>query len=168
MRGLLAACAVLLAAPSLAGAQTWEEHRYSEAGFAVQFPAEPKATSVTYRTATGMTAPATAYTATLENVIYAVTVADVSKLSMDDDVAVEDAIKALGAMGEITVDVTERINRRYGHELGVNGKDGSRAAASVFAFDHRLYLLFAQAMPPNAAAGSGKISRFQQSLQFLR
>jgi hypothetical protein len=166
MRRLLAAYAILLAAPALAAAQSWTEHRYPDAGFVVQFPAEPTVSNGRYKTTTGQTAAATTYSATLDNVVYAVTVADFSKIGLDGDAAVDDAIKAVAATGEITVDVTERINRQYGHELGINGKDGSRTAASIFYFDHKLYLLLGKAMPPNATSGSGKLSRFQQSLQF--
>ena len=166
MRTTRAVLAVLLAAPSLALAQAWQGYSYPEAGFAVQFPAAPTVIKGTYRTGAGMIAPATTYTVTQDSVAYSVTVADLTKLTLDDDAAIEDGVKALAARGEITVDVSERINRQYGHEVGINGKDGSRTAASVFAFNHRLYLLLGVAAPPNAAGGSGKLSRFQQSLQF--
>ena len=166
MRRLLAACSILLAAPTLAGAQTWTEHRYPEAKFVVQFPAEPTVVNGDYKTTIGQIAPATLYSAALDNISYTVTVADFSKIDLAEEAVVGAAIKALSATGDVTVDVTERINRQYGHQLGINGKDGSRTAASVFYVDRKLYLLIGKAVPPNAMEGSGKLSRFQQSLQF--
>ena len=157
----------MLAAPLPAAAQAWREYRYSGEGFAVQFPAEPTQTKGLYKTTTGVTVPSVTYAVTADNVTYSVLVADFSKAELQDEPAIADAVKALGAEGEIKVDVMERINRYYGHQLALERKDGSRSTLAVFFIDKRLYLQDGRALPPDPASRSNRTSRFQQSLSFI-
>jgi hypothetical protein len=150
--------------PSLALAQTWQEYRYPEAGFAVQFPAPPTMTNVTYHTLTGEAVPAQRYSVADDGVVYSVIVADFSKTKADGEAIMADAIKQLAQTGEIKVDTAERINSNYGHDLGLVGKDGSQTAAAVFFADGALYELVGKASNPNQ--GSARTARFQQTLVF--
>jgi hypothetical protein len=163
MLALLFAC---WAAPLAAHAQDWRNYDYPEAGFAVHFPAPPTVTHGVYRTAAGVTAPSTIYSVRQDDMVYTVTTADFSQVTIAPDTVIGDAVKAFGDGGEIKVDVEARINRQYGHELSVGGKDGSRSTVAIFFFNHRFYQLHGKALPPNSDARSSKLIRFQQSLQF--
>ncbi len=164
--GSLVIAAALLTAPLTAAAQSWENYDYQDAGFAVHFPAPPSVTTGVYKTTTGETAPATIYSVRRDDIIYTVTRADFTKLTLDGDKAINDAVKSFEQLGKIQLDVDARINRQYGHELSVGGKDGSRFTVAIFFFNHHLYQLQGQAMPPDPDRRSGQLIRFQQSLQF--
>jgi hypothetical protein len=164
--GSITALAMLLA-PYAAEAQAWKEYSYPQDGFAVQFPAAPAESATTYKTQAGMSLPAVTYSVQQDNIVYSVTVADFSKAGLDDQAAMNDAIKALSQTGEIKIDTTERIDRNYGHDITLVGKDGSRSALAVFFANQQLYELTGKALPPNAEAGSGKTARFQQTLVFI-
>jgi hypothetical protein len=151
----------------MAHAQGWKEYSYPKDGFAVQFPAAPAESKTTYKTWTGMTLPAVTYSVQQDNVVYSVTVADFSGAGLGEQAAMDDAIKALGQTGEIKIDTTERINRNYGHDITLVGKDGGRSAIAIFFANQQLYELTGKALPPEAEAGSGKTARFQQTLVFI-
>jgi hypothetical protein len=167
MRALaLLLAAALVGAPHAAAAQTWKRFAYDDAGFAVQLPAEPAKAQATVRLG-GATAPATTWTVTAPDIVYSMTVADLSKLRLAKDAALDEAVKAVAAQGEIKVDVTERINSEYGRQLALAGRDGSRSTLSIFFINGRLYQLEAKALPPDPQASSAKAARFHQSLEFI-
>ena len=168
LRSLVIAGALLapLSAPMSALAQTWTNYDYPDAGFAVHFPAAPTVATSTYKTAAGVTVPATTWSARHENVVYTVTTADFSKNKVEPEKAIGDAVKTFNAEGEIKLDVDARISQRYGHELSVAGKDGSWSTVAIFFFNDKLYQLHGKAAPPDPTARSSRLIRFQQSLQF--
>jgi hypothetical protein len=167
MRALaLLLAAALASAPLTAAAQVWKRFAYDDAGFAVQLPAEPAKAQATVRLGAA-TAPATTWTLKQPDVVYSMTVADVSKLGLAKDAALDQAVKTVAAQGEIKVDVTERINSEYGRQIALAGKDGSRSTLSIFLINGRLYQLEAKALPPDPQASSAKAARFHQSLEFI-
>lgn len=163
---VVAAAAALLAATA-AVAQGWMNYAYPDAGFAVQFPAPPTVSSGTYRPASGIAVPATTYSAQQDGIVFSVVVADFSKTTIDDQTAMADAIKALRDTGEIKVDTNERIDRNFGHDITLVGKDGSRSAMAIFSVNRRLYQLSGKTPAADPEAGSGKTARFQQTLTFI-
>ncbi len=169
MRAALGAVAALaiLAAPYAAQAQAWKDYSYPEDGFAVQFPAPPAMSTTSYKTQTGLTLPAVIYSVQQDGVIYSVTVADFSTVAHGDQVAMEDATTAVHQQGEVKVETTERIDRYYGRDITLAGKDGSHSAIAIFFANDQLYELVGKALPPDAEAGSGKTARFQQTLVFI-
>jgi hypothetical protein len=158
--------AALVAAPLAAAAQAWKRFAYDDAGFAVQLPAEPVKGQATVHLGSA-SAPAATWTVKQPDIVYSMTVADVSKLGLAKDAALDQAVKALAAQGKIKVDVTERINSEYGRQLSLLGKDGSRSTLSIFLVGGRLYQLEAKALPPDPQAASAKAARFHQSLEFI-
>lgn len=164
---LTAALAALALATPAAAAEDWRNYDYPEAGFAVHFPAAPRALETTYTTLSGFRAPARAWSARLEDVVYTVTVADLSKSPAEQKSAIEDAVKLAGRGGEVKVDVEARINRQYGRELSIVSPDGVRSVMAIFFFGGRLYQLDGRASGPGADGASARLIRFQQSLQFI-
>ncbi len=166
---LLTLLLLLIASPALAQilpkAPDWRAYDYPQMGFGVHFPAEPSVVRATYA-APGGPVPASIYAVTFDNVEYRMTVADYPA-GTSDKAAIDAAVKTWATGDrEIKLDVEARINRRYGRELSVVGKDGSYAMVAIFFFNDRLYELSGRALPPNAQISTGKTIRFQQSLRF--
>ncbi len=157
----------LAAASVPALGQGWKEYSYPQSGFTVQFPAEPAVSQGSFHAGAGPSVPSTTYSVRQDGIDYSVMVADYSGQRIDGQTAMAEAIKALGDVGEIKVDTSERIDRDFGHDITLARKDGSRSMMAIFFVGNRLYELDGKALAPNAEAGSGKTARFQQTLVFI-
>ncbi len=166
MRSRAAALAALFLASAPLPATAWDSFSYPDAKFAIQFPAPPKIANGTWRTDTGLDVPARIYAVRAEGVDYGLTIADFTGAAFDHDSAIKDAVALVSKRGEVKIDVDARINRQYGRELSVIGKDGARSILAIFFFGDRLYVLDGRAYPPDAAGASASLIHFQQSLQF--
>lgn len=160
----IAALTILLSAP--VQAEGWDEHAYPDAGFAVRFPVDPQVEVGSYETVGGVTVPATVYSARQGNSVYTITVAELANTPADQPNAIEDAISLVLKTGQIKLDVKARINREFGRELSIAENDGGHSLMGIFFFNHRLYQLRAQVLPPDPEAGSADALLFQQSLRF--
>jgi hypothetical protein len=161
------ALAALLLAPVHAFAATWAHYAYPEDGFAVQSPAEPVAAKGVFTTPAGLTVPETTYTARQDDVALQVQAIDFRGTSVDKQSAIDLAVKALGADGDIKLNIDDRIDAQFGRNLSIAGRDGSRSIASVYFVNGKLYELVGKALPPDPSSGAGKAVRFQQSLEFI-
>jgi hypothetical protein len=160
----IAALTILLSAP--VQAEGWDEHAYPDAGFAVRFPVDPQVEAGSYETVGGVTVPATVYSARQGNSVYTITVAELANTPADQPNAIEDAVSLVLKTGQIKLDVKARINREFGRELSIAEDDGGHSLMGIFFFNHRLYQLRAQVLPPDPEAGSAEALLFQQSLRF--
>ena len=158
----LVAAALIVSLP--ASAQTWKEYDYPDNGFYVHLPAEPKIEDGTYTTADGKTVKARIYSLEHENISYAVTVADFSQENMQEEAAIDQAVKQVIADGEVLVDIPHRINSTYGRQLSIKGKDDSRASVAVFFRDKKLYVANGKLLAAHPDKGTGEATRFQQTL----
>lgn len=156
----------LLVAAVPAAAQTWQEYRDAEMGFAASFPGTPVVTDTTYRTASGVTAKARLYALRQGSSEYRMIVADFSAAPLQDDAAISEAARTLSATGKVTVDIAARVNRNYGRQLGVTLPDGSTSVSAIFFANHRLYQIEGITHPSDDA-NSSNAARFQQSLNFM-
>jgi hypothetical protein len=150
-----------------ADAQTWGNFFYQELGVGVQLPGAPTVTQSPYPTAKG-SVPATVYAWQQDTSRFTLTVADFAGHGGEKNAAVQNAIAAARAGGDVKLDVPECISGQPGREFSVVGRDGSMSKISVFAIDNRFYLLEAKILPPNVQRDSGDAARFQQSLNFSR
>ena len=105
----LIAAALIMSVP--ASAQVWKEYSYPDAGFYVHFPAEPKVEEGMYTTMDGKTVKARTYSLEHDNTHYAVTVADFTEESMEEQAAIDQAVTQVVADGEVLVDIPHRINQ---------------------------------------------------------
>jgi hypothetical protein len=170
MRVLVSAALILMAMAlraETACAQSWQAYSYADAGFAVQLPAAPTVTKGSFKTNTGVTVPAATYSLRQPDALYTLTVADFSQAGVDQQALVDEAVKSFESAGEIKVNVAERIDRHFGRQLSVAGKDGSRSAVAIFFVNRKLYELEGRALPPRPEAGSANTIRFEQSLEFI-
>ena len=145
-----------------ARAQDWKAYDYPDAGFAAQFPAPPTVSAIQYR-AGAVTGPARRYAASLGSADYSVIVADLSASAADETAALDAAVKDLVGSGQIKLDVRARIDRQFGREVSVTGKDGGQITTAVFYVGKTLYVLAGRTEPD----GSGLAAHFQQSLEFI-
>jgi uncharacterized protein with FMN-binding domain len=158
----LVAAALIVSLP--ASAQTWKSYSYPESGLSFHLPADPKIEDGTYTTMDGKTVKARIYSLEHENILYAVTVADFSQERMEDDAAIDQAVKQLIGDGEVLVDIPHRINSTYGRQLSIKGKDDSRASVAVFFRDKKLYVANGKLLAAHPDKGTGEGARFQQTL----
>jgi hypothetical protein len=162
---LLLILALLL--PGAATAQGWREYAYPNASFAVQLPAPPVIETGTYAAPGGHSVPATTYALRQPDIVYTMTVANLTNTPIDNERVIDQAVRALRDTGEVAVDVRAEINDRYGRKLSVNETDGSRSIYAIFYFNHHFYELKGKVLPPNPVRRSGNAIRFQESLRFI-
>jgi hypothetical protein len=149
---------------SPAAAQGWAEYSYPDYAFTVSFPAEPKIETTTYQTADGRSVSATVYSVARGNGVFKMTVADLSKASLEESAVIDHAIKTLSQGGEIKLDIPHRISRVFGRQLSIQAADGSRSSVAVFYHDQRLYQIEGKSLA--AGNSTSDAIRFQQSLVF--
>ena len=157
---------IALFAAGSARAETWREYAYPAQGFAVSFPAAPKVEATTYRAAPGLSVNARRYSLTGEGTVYRVTVADLSGTGLDEDAAIESAVKAIAAAGAVTLNLRARVNRVFGRQLSVTHPDGGHSSIALFYFDKKHYRIEGTVLGSSVDTASGDAIRFQQSLRF--
>ena len=154
--------AMLVTAAGPARAQDWQEYAYREAGFSAQFPAKPVVAEIQFH-AGDIAAPAKVYEARQGSAEFSIIVADLSSSVIGQEAAIDIAAKDLAASGQIKLDVRARIDRQFGRELSVLGRDGDQMTTAVFYVDKKLYVLVGRTKPEASALAV----RFQQTLQFI-
>jgi hypothetical protein len=160
---LIATMFAVLGACAPAAAQSWMEYAYPGYGFALSFPAEPKAETATYQAPNGHAVEAHVYSLTQDNSIFRMTVADLSDPALTETAVIGHAIKTLGQGGDVKLDIPARVSRIYGRQLSIFGADGSHTLAAVFYHKGQLYQIEARVLPPTEDFAA---IRFQQSLVF--
>jgi hypothetical protein len=148
----------------LALAQSWKEYPYSDYGFSVAFPVDPKIETTTYRTLGGQTVPARVYSVSQQNATFKMTIAEVPNPTNTDHVVIDQAVKALVGPNEIKLDIPHRVRLVYGRQLTLVGSDGSYSFVGLFYYKGHLYQLEGKALDGDARP---EAMRFQQSLDFI-
>jgi hypothetical protein len=183
---IAAALSIFIATPSFA--QGWIDFVSRADLFAVNFPGEPKAEDITYRTQYFIDLPARLYSKVDGRNRYSVTVVDYSdiekrhverlktcKADLGDGDSCNNPARAemRGAVTHATWNLMQRAAKvthlTYttadlveGHQIQLTNTDGSRTFAAIHMHENRLYILEGT-MP----AGAPAPGLFQQSLQFL-
>lgn len=157
---------IWLAAVASAFAQGWQEYRDDQMGFAVSFPGTPIVSDSTYKLADGSSLKAKLYDFKQGGGEFRVIVADFSTSSVQDNAAIDQAVKALSSGGKVAFDIEARVNRNYGRQLSITAPDGTRTVSAVFFVNHRLYQIEG-IIHPGEGSGTNDAVRFQQSVNFL-
>jgi hypothetical protein len=157
----LVAAALIVSLP--ASAQEWKEYSYPDAGFYVHFPADPSVAEGTY-TMDGRTVKSRTWSLEHDNILYEVIVADFSSENMQEESAIDMAVKLVIADGEVIVDIPHRINSTYGRQLMIKGTDDSRSSIAVFFRDKKLIVANGKILASNPDKSAGEGMRFQQTL----
>lgn len=160
----LAACAVATPAGAQGGGDRGPTsppfYINREARFAVLFPGTPVVTDVTYTTGSGARFPAKQYAVAQGTSQYNVTVVDFSAGPAVDAAVVEHAVNNIIRKGMLV------FQSRAEYETGVDSRqmivslsDGRQIQASVYMWNHRLFITEGTGTP-----GSPALLRFGQSI----
>jgi hypothetical protein len=153
----------IIAATAPAGAQSWREYEYPNAGFTAAFPAEPKIETTSYQASGGRLVEARVYSVVQEGGDFKVTVADLSHTEMSEGNVMAYAVMMLSRGSEIKMDLPHSTRRIIGRQASMEGVDGSQTYASVFFHNRRLYQI--EGTVP-AGGSTADAIRFQQSFDF--
>jgi hypothetical protein len=135
----------------------------TEYRFAAIFPGEPIAADVTYTNASGDSYPARQFVALQDSNRHVVTVVDISTGLPIDLNLVEHATDELRRKGEVRFQAYDDYDPGVpGRQLNIFEADGRQLRASVYMWDHRLYITEATGVP-----GSSSLLQFEQSITLL-
>lgn len=133
--------------------------------FAIIFPSAPLMREITFRTFQGAPFPARQFYIERGVEHFMVTVVDFSAGPAVDQLIVFNAAAALRPRGDVLLDLA----RDYGGRSGMPGRqldilegDGHQLRASVYMWDHRLFITDASAAP-----GSSDALQFTESITLL-
>jgi hypothetical protein len=169
MRRLAGWALVALCLAGSASAQSgWKEYTYPADGFAARYPGEPVISEQAYATRFGSSVTERVYSYDSGGVIYAVAIADFGTSRPAEDEAIDEAADRLMAMGQLTHDVSARLNWNYGRELRVEAADGTTYTDAIFLIDRKLFQLKVTYPVRNSdPSGSAGIHYFQQAVRLL-
>jgi hypothetical protein len=154
---------VVLFFAGAASAQTWAEYVNRGDFFAVNFPGDPAAQSIAYKTAKGTSLPANVYTAQDSRGRYTITVVDYAKAEGELATAIDEAVQNIRAKGTPKYDAVNMLDMHRSWRITVETPQKQRILGEVLvAANKRLYISEAQTalnVPPPA--------QFSVSLQIL-
>jgi hypothetical protein len=160
------AFAGLFVTPALA----WEEYKYLDRGFAIQFPAKPSVTSGTYRSILAKNLASSIYSAEDDHVIYKMTVVELAGHPDSGSNFLNEAAYNLMREGEVIFTDFPRVYQNeksiYGVTLVVDRKDGSRIRSSLYYHKDRLYIAQAIVTPARGDKDMTTPARFDQTIRF--
>lgn len=154
----------LLVHPGAALAQTSPPYYINrEHRFAVIFPAEPMARDVAYTTSSGASIPARQFFLDDGGEQLTITAVVFPDGPAVDNQAVDHAAARLRQRGEVRFEFADEYDPGLpGRQLNIFQSDGRQLRASVYMWDHRLYITEATAAPGSSAA-----LQFEQSIMLL-
>ena len=156
--------AIVLLMPEVAVAQSSPPFYINrEYRFAVIFPAEPAAKDITYTTGSGASFPARQFAVEQNKNRHIITIVDFATGPAIDIRIVDQAADALRARGDVRFQAAEEYDPGLpGRQLMILQRDGHQLRASVYMWDHRLYITEANGDP-----GATSLLQFEQSVTLL-
>jgi hypothetical protein len=153
--------------PGCAGAQTVPASPpffiQREYRFAAIFPARPRAADVSYAMNGGAALAARQFTAEADSNRYRVTVIVMPQGPSVDRRLVECAAETLRGKGKVRFQAADDYDPGLpGRQLIIVQSDGRELRASVYMWDHRLYITEASGTP-----GAASLLQFEQSITLL-
>jgi hypothetical protein len=135
-----------------------KEHR-----FAVIFPGQPMARDIAYTTNSGTSVSARQFYIEAGGEQFLVTIVHFATGEAVDHQAVDHAAEQLRRKGEVRFQFAEEYDPGLpGRQLNIFEPNGRQLRASVYMWDHRLYITEASAAP-----GSSEGLQFEQSIMLL-
>jgi len=131
--------------------------------FAIIFPAEPTAKDISYMTSSGASFPARQFAVEQNENRHVITIVDFARGPAIDIQIVDQAADALRARGEVRFQAAEDYDPGLpGRQFSIVQSDGRQLRASVYMWDHRLYITEANGDP-----GATSLLQFEQSVTLL-
>jgi hypothetical protein len=122
--------------------------------------------TTTYQVMDNRSVEAHVYSVRQDNAVFKVTVAEIADAGLEESAVTDHAIKTMSEGGEVKVNIPHRINRVYGRQLSIVGRDGIRSMVALFDYNGRVYQIEGQVLPAGNDASADAI-RFVQSLIFM-
>jgi hypothetical protein len=159
--------ALLLGAGS---ASAWQEYVYLDQGVAIQFPSKPTVVKATYNSTLAKGLPSIVYSAEDGNVLYKLTVVDLTNRPDAGANFLNEAAYALMREGDMLFTdfprVYQDVKAIYGVTLVVDRMDGNRVRTSLYYHKGRLYIADAIVLPARGDKDMATPSRYDQTIRF--
>jgi hypothetical protein len=139
-----AAVVILSAVAFLPGAaigQSWTKYVHRDLQFTINFPEEPQVETAAYVSAQGREVPAHVFLVDSGTAHYRLTVADFSENIELERGAVAHAAEVLMRRGEGDHNRFAYMDGLPGHHLSICEPNGRRLQATIYLYDHRLYIV---------------------------
>ena len=153
-----------------APASAWTESIYLDQGVAIQFPAKPQAMKSAYNSIFAKGLPAMVYSAEDDNVVYKLTVVDLTNRPDVGANFLNEAANGLMREGEVLFTDFPRVYQGersiFGVTLVVDRQDGSRVRTSLYYNKGRLYIADAVVLPARGDKDMTTPSRYDQTIRF--
>jgi hypothetical protein len=153
-----------------APASAWTESIYLDQGVAIQFPAKPQAMKSAYNSIFAKGLPAVVYSAEDDNVVYKLTVVDLTNRPDVGANFLNEAANGLMREGEVLFTDFPRVYQGersiFGVTLVVDRQDGSRVRTSLYYNKGRLYIADAVVLPARGDKDMTTPSRYDQTIRF--
>ena len=134
-----------------------------ESRFAVIFPGPPNESDISYPTSAGASIPARQFALEQDGNRHVVTVVEFAAGRAVDEAIVDQAADALRRRGEVRFQAADDYDPGLpGRQLNIFQSDGKQLRASVYMWDHRLYITEASGTP-----GASSLLQFEQSITLL-
>jgi hypothetical protein len=134
-----------------------------ESRFAVIFPGPPAVKDVSFPEAAGASVPAREFSFEQDGNRHVVTVVEFPTGRAVDEAIVDRAADALRMRGEVRFQAADDYDPGLpGRQLNIFQSDGRQLRASVYMWDHRLYITEASGTP-----GTPSLLQFEQSITLL-
>jgi hypothetical protein len=160
---VLLSCAVILFSPGAALAQTSPLYVNREYRFEIIFPGEPMARDTTHTTSSGASVPARQFFFEQGTDFYSVTVVHFPDGPEIDEQRMDHAANQLRQRGEIRFQFADNYDPGVpGRQLSILEPNGRQLRASVYMWDHNLYITEVSAAPASLPA-----LQFEQSITML-
>jgi len=132
--------------------------------FAAIFPVKPEFSDITYNNSSGDAFPARRFLSDRDGNRHSVTIVDVSSGFPIDLNLVEHAAEDLRQRGEVRFETDDEYSPNIpGRQFNIFEADGRQLRASVYMWDHRLYITEAEGAP-----GATSLLQFEQSFSILK
>jgi hypothetical protein len=151
-------------------ASAWNEYIYLDQGVAIQFPAKPQAMKASYDSTLAKGLASTVYSAEDDNVLYKLTVIDLTNRPDAGANFLNEAAYGLMREGDVLFTdfprVYQGVKAIYGVTLVVDRMDGSRVRSSLYYNKGRLHIADAVVLPARGDKDMTTPSRYDQTIRF--
>jgi hypothetical protein len=127
--------------PGEAGAQSWTKYVDRDLHFTINFPEAPQIEHTSYVSAQGRAVPAQIFSVEDGTALYKLTAADFSGQVALEQGATAHAAEILMRRGEGRLNQHAYMDGLAGHDLSLYEPNGRRLQATIYLFDHRLYIV---------------------------
>lgn len=170
MRALPVLALVILAGLFATPASAWEEYKYLDRGFAIQFPAKPTVAQGAWDSILAKNLKTSIYTAEDDHVFYKMTVVELAGHPDTGSNFLNEAAYNLMREGDVIFTDFPRVYQNeksiYGVTLVVDKMDGSRVRSSLYYHKDRLYIAQAIVTPARGDKDMTTPARFDQTIRF--